>query len=87
MKIEVDYYDRIDIYSPYSEVKRSEIIEAETEDAIFEELYKRNNRLRYCNGCYYKCKSNVDDEKFRQWNMSLSHNRSFNLYYGNGVVD
>jgi hypothetical protein len=60
---------------------------AETEDALFEEFYKKNNQLRYCNGSYYKFQNPEQQKKYQEWRKNLSHSRSFNLYYGNGVVD
>ena len=60
---------------------------AETEDALFEEFYKKNNQLRYCNGSYYEFQNPKTQEQYRNWEKSLSHSRSFELYYGNGVVD
>jgi hypothetical protein len=60
---------------------------AETEDALFEEFYKKNNQLRYCNGSYFEFQNPEQQEKYQEWRNNLSHSRSFELYYGNGVVD
>ena len=60
---------------------------AETEDALFEEFYKKNNQLKYCNGSYYEFQNPKKQEEYREWRNNLSHSRSFNLYYGGGVVD
>lgn len=59
-----------------------------TLDEVCEKMEKANNRLRYCNGVYYRFK----DEKMRMkkiyWSHLISHARSFALYYpGNTVVD
>jgi hypothetical protein len=63
------------------------ILAAETEDALFEEFYKKNNELKYCNGSYYEFQNPEQQEKYKEWKKNLSHSRSFELYYGNGVVD
>ena len=63
------------------------ILVAETEDALFEEFYKKNNELRYCNGSYYEFQNPEKQKEYQEWRKNLSHSRSFNLYYGNGVVD
>jgi hypothetical protein len=60
---------------------------AETEDALFEEFYKKNNQLRYCNGSYYEFQKPEKQKEYEEWRKNLSHSRSFELYYGNGVVD
>ena len=85
--LKIQYWDRIDYYSSGSEIKRTEDLSAETEDALFEKFYKMNNSLRYCNGSYYKFEKSIDQDRYNEWNKNLSKARSFNLYYGNGVVD
>jgi len=83
MEETIVYFDR---YNPqYS--NRTEILTAETEDALFEEFYKKNNQLRYCNGCYFEFKDSVKQEEYKEWRKNLSHSRSFELYYGGGIVD
>lgn len=75
-----------DLYNPkYS--GRTEVLIAENEDALFEQFYKKNNQLRYCNGCSHSFQDVEIQTKYRTWRRELSHERSFNLYYGNGVVD
>ena len=83
----INYWDRVSYTNCNSEIKRTEDLSAETEDALFELFYEKNNRLRYCNGAYYKFVNNEDQERYQEWNKNLTHERSFNLYYGNGVVD
>ena len=83
----IAYWDRISYTSCSSEIKRTEELQAETEDALFEAFYKMNNRLRYCNGSYYKFVDKADEVRYSAWRQALSHQRSFNLYYGGGVVD
>lgn len=77
------YFDRN--YPQYS--NRTEILTAETEDALFEQFYKKNNQLKYCNGCYYEFENPVKQKEYEEWRKNLSHSRSFELYYGGGIVD
>ena len=53
-------------------------------EAGFIKLYHDNNRLRYCNGTYYKLKDKKDQEKY---NLFLEKYDTINNYYGNGIVD
>jgi hypothetical protein len=88
MKVELNYYDRINYTSVYSEIKSQKTIEAEDEISIFEQFYKLNNSLRYCNGSYYKFKSDEWQTKYDNWLKSDDYKKkSFDLYYGNGIVD
>ena len=88
MKVELNYWDRVDYYSSRSEIKRTESIESDNEIDIFESFYKKNNRLRYCNGSYFKFVSSEWDQKYKDWlNSDDYKKKSFNLFYGNGVVD
>jgi hypothetical protein len=74
-----------------SEVVRQEIIEGNTEIELFEKFYKLNNSLRYCNGSYYKFvydKKHNWEIKYKAWINSEDYKKkSFDLYYGGGVVD
>ncbi len=71
-----------------SVVKKKETIEAADEIALFELFYKKNNQLRYCNGTYYTFVDKVQEAKYREWLQSDDFKKkSFNLFYGNGVVD
>jgi len=56
-------------------------------DQVFEELYKLNNSLRYCNGSYWRFDEQEMRTQYSNWMKSLSKTRRFNLYYGNGIVD
>ncbi len=85
--LKIAYWDRISYTSCDSEIKRIEDLSAETEDSLFELFYKKNNRLKYCNGSYYKFVDNANQERYQEWNKNLSKARSFDLYYGGGVVD
>jgi hypothetical protein len=88
MRVELNYWDTVDYKSPRSEIKRTEYIESDNEIDIFETFYKKNNRLRYCNGAYYTFNSQEWYSKYREWLDSDDYKaKSFNLYYGNGVVD
>jgi hypothetical protein len=71
-----------------SVITGQEIIEAKTDIEVFEKFYKLNNRLRYCNGSYYKFQDKSWENLYNDWLNSEDYQRkSFNLYYGNGVVD
>jgi hypothetical protein len=71
-----------------SEIVREEIIEGKDEIELFERFYKLNNSLRYCNGSYYKFQDKDLENKYQEWLKSDDYNqKSFNLYYGNGIVD
>lgn len=89
MTVELNYWDRKDYpYSWESEIKRQENIEADAEIDIFEKFYKMNNSLRYCNGSYYKFNDKQWQDKYNEWLQSDDYKaKSFNLYYGGGVVD
>jgi hypothetical protein len=66
---------------------KEETLKGNSEDELFEEFYKRNNALRYCN---LECWEISDPDvklKYQDWAKNLAPARSFELYYGNGVVD
>lgn len=89
MKVILDYYDNIDRTSIRSVIVNTKEIEGENDISIFEQFYKLNNRLRYCNGSYYKFQDNVWEQKYKDWRNSDDYKKkSFNLFYGeNGIVD
>lgn len=88
MEIILDYWDRVSYTSIHSEIKYQRTITARNDIDAFEQFYKLNNRLRYCNGSYYKFKDLELEDKYREWlNSDDYKQKSFNLYYGNGVVD
>lgn len=66
---------------------RVETLTAPNEDNLFEQMYKKNNQIRYCNGCSYAFQGEKIQERYITWCKELPYQRSFNLYYGNGVVD
>jgi hypothetical protein len=76
------YLDRTSI------IKGTKEIEAMTEIGLFEQFYILNNRLRYCNGTYYKFQDVEMEQKYNEWLKSDHYKeKSFDLYYMNGVVD
>jgi hypothetical protein len=88
MKVTLDYYDRVSYTNWDSEIKKQKEIEDDTEIGLFEQFYKLNNSLRYCNGSYYKFQDKDWENKYNAWLKSDDYKKkSFNLYYGNGVVD
>lgn len=58
-----------------------------TMDEVFVKCYKSNNRLRYCNGSSYHFKDKDVDKMYNLWLRIMPEDRSFHLYYGNGIVD
>jgi hypothetical protein len=64
-----------------------ELIWEGTEDEIFNKFYKENNRLRYCNGTHYKFKWKIYEKRYDLWFDSLTKQKRFDMYYGNGTVD
>lgn len=70
-------------------IEKEEEVEYEgTFDKVCERLEKANNRLRYCNGCWYKFKDEDMRKKYRYWSSLIPSSRSFEMYYpGNTVVD
>jgi len=71
-----------------SVITRTKDIEDATEIGLFEQFYKLNNSLRYCNGSYYEFQDKQWKQKYKDWLQSDDYKKkSFNLYYGNGVVD
>lgn len=88
IKVELNYWDKKDYYSIDSIIKGQKIIEGNNDIEIFEKFYKENNTLRYCNGSFYKFVSKDWEDKYLNWLKSDDYkNKSFSLYYGNGIVD
>jgi len=72
-----------------SVITNTKDIEDTTEIGLFEQFYKLNNSLRYCNGSHYKFQDKQWEQKYHEWLKSDDYKKkSFNLFYGNnGVVD
>ncbi len=87
MNIEVQYFNYDSFAGKSNPFGKPQLIEKPTEDEIFEEFYTRNNSLRYCNGSYWKFTNAEDNDRYMAWVKSLTVARSFNLYYGGGIVD
>ena len=69
-------------------IQRQETISGNNDIEIFEKFYGLNNSLRYCNGSYYKFISQEWEDKYKEWLNSEDYSqKSFRLYYGNGIVD
>lgn len=95
-QVEVEYWDIVE-ESRVSETgfryrsSQTKLMKTETWEGTGEEIFKRfdaaNNRLRYCNGTYWKFKEKEMQEKYIAWYKSLDKNTQFNMYYGNGIVD
>lgn len=88
-KATLDYWDRIDRTTIDSKIVSQKQIEGVSDIDIFEQFYKLNNSLRYCNGSYYKFNEQEWVDKYQAWLKSDDYKaKSFNLYYGkNGIVD
>jgi hypothetical protein len=88
MEIILNYYDRISYTNINSEIKYEKILTVKDDIDAFEQFYKLNNSLRYCSGSYYKFKDSNWNSKYNEWLKSDDYkSKSFNLYYGNGIVD
>jgi hypothetical protein len=88
MKTTLDYYTEVDRYRFISDIVSTKEIEFENNIDCFEQFYRLNNSLRYCNGSYYKFQDNTIEKDYKDWLKSNDYKKkSFNLYYGNGVVD
>ena len=86
--VKLDYYDQKNHIDPRSVFKRHEFIEGENDFEIFEKFYKLNNRLKYCHGAYYAFNKTEWAKKYYEWRQSDDYkSKSFNLFYGGGVVD
>lgn len=88
MEATLNYWDKIDCKSINSKIVNQKEIKGNNNIDLFEQFYKLNNSLRYCNGSYYKFQDKEWENKYNEWLKSNDYkNKSFNLYYGNGVVD
>ena len=88
MKTTLEYWDKKDHLGNGSEIKSCKEIEFENDIDLFEKFYKLNNSLRYCNGSYYKFVDKEQEAAYYKWIKSDDYKKkSFNLFYGNGVVD
>jgi hypothetical protein len=71
-----------------SVVTNTKDIESNTNIGLFEQFYKLNNSLRYCNGSHYEFQDKQLELKYKEWLNSDDYKaRSLELYYGNGIVD
>lgn len=87
-EVTLEYFDVKDRTEIYSTKIREEKITGKNNIDIFEKYYKLNNRLKYCNGSYYKFKDIEWKNKYNEWLNSEDYKKkSFSLYYGNGIVD
>jgi len=88
LKTTLDYFTVVDRYRFISDIVSTKEIEFENNIDCFEQFYKLNNSLRYCNGSYYKFQDNTIEKDYKDWLKSDDYKKkSFNLYYGNGTVD
>ena len=59
-------------------------VKAETLDDCFRQMYELRRSARYDNQRVYKFEDESLEEKYWDWK---SKNETFEMYYGNGVVD
>ena len=72
----------------YSDYKPTQTLgETGTFDEIFERVERANNRLRYCNGSYFRYADDDVASLERLWQKTIYESRSFAMYYGGGIVD
>lgn len=76
----------VEEYYDYKPTGKKSILEG-TMDEVFVKHYNSNRTLRYCNGMYYEFTDKNVKHMYDLWNKSMSHSRSFDLYYGGGIVD
>ena len=62
----IEYWDKVSYTTSASEIKRTENWE-DTKEGIFKKFDKQNNRLRYCNGSYFK----FEDETTSKGNAAM----------------
>ena len=88
LTIDLCYFSRKDVYSCESVIQYEKQIVGDNYNEVFETFYKMNNQLRYCNGSYYQFKDVNLQNQYKLWLNSDSYTKkSFELFYGNGVVD
>lgn len=87
MTVTLNYYDR-DYNSTRSKIVSQKDINVSDDIDCFEQFYKLNNQLRYCNGSYYQFIDKEWENKYLEWLKSEDYKKkSFNLFYGKGIVD
>ena len=88
MIAKLEYWDKIDYYNWKSEVKRTQEIEAPTEIELFEQFFIMNDKLRYCNGSFYKFSDVSQEKRYYEWVKSPDFvKKSWNLIYRGDFVD
>ena len=79
MVVEIIYFDR-EYGQIYSKEQYRETWTG-TDDEIFERFYKENNRLKYCNGSYFKFGNPEHDKQYREW-INVHFNVEFYMKHG-----
>ena len=85
-KVKVNYWSNVSHLKTEEEIKKTEIWE-DTKEEIFKKFDKQNNKLRYCNGSYWKFEFELHNFEYNKWYNSLDKSTQLDMYYGNGVVD
>lgn len=59
-----------------------------TPNEIYTKFYHANERLRYCNGSYFKFKDKEEQIKYISWLTTLPESARFQMMYSGGrIVD
>lgn len=74
------YLDRTSV------IKKTEKWSGNIEE-IFRKFYQKNRQLMYCNESCYKFQNPEWANQYMNWYDSLGDRKTFQMYYGNGIVD
>ena len=87
MKTTLEYWDDVSYTSCNREIKGYKEISGVNIIDIFEQFYKLNRSLSYTRA-YYKFSDKKFNDAYMEWLKSDDYkSKSFNLFYGNGIVD
>ena len=87
MKAVIEYFD-VSIREVESKKQSEKELTGENKDDLFQQLFKKNEQLRYCYGAFYKFKDKSLQNDYNIWLKSPKNNKTqFKLHYGGGVVD
>ena len=73
--------------STVTDTEKHMILTEEQKIELFKDFDKRNNKLRYCNGTYWKFKDDNMQEEYLKWYRELPETIKHDMFYGKGVVD
>lgn len=88
MEEQINYFTPLSYYTSGSKIEKVLTVSYETEIELFETYEKMNNRLRYCNGSYYEFVDKEIEKRYFEWLKTDDYKKkSWDLFYGNAVVD